>query len=201
MKDGWSKVSLFTKNQLWDRKERENWRFLRRSRKSEGNDDDCLSSILWERSGGNIGKHQFVWENNQFMSFLTKSVWFFVIYSLIFSSRLLEYMESAHTAIMPRFLAHNLYSKKCRIFKRQWDCLSLSIISNKTRNHTWSNLPNTESVFVRWRNKWLGRQYIGCGSFLYHLLVTTAHPFVNNTLQVWAGRKFNKKCHTFWKCH
>lgn len=145
MKDGWSKVSLFTKNQLWDRKERENWRFLRRSRKSEGNDDDCLSSILWERSGGNIGKHQFVWENNQFMSFLTKSVWFFVIYSLIFSSRLLEYMESAHTAIMPRFLAHNLYSKKCRIFKRQWDCLSLSIISNKTQNHTWSNLPNTES--------------------------------------------------------
>ena len=129
MKDGWSKVSLFTKNQLWDRKERENWRFLRRSRKSEGNDDDCLSSILWGRSGGNIGKHQFVWENNQFMSFLTKSVWFFVIYSLIFSSRLLEYMESAHTAIMPRFLAHNLYSKKCRIFKRQWDCLSLSIIS------------------------------------------------------------------------
>ena len=68
IKDCSSKVSLFTKNQLCDRhKLRENWRFLRRPSKSEGNDDDCLSSILRERSGGNIGKHQFVWETTNLL--------------------------------------------------------------------------------------------------------------------------------------
>ena len=47
---------------------RENWRFLvaRRSLvdKSEGNHDDRLRCILWGRSGGNIGKHQFIYLDN-----------------------------------------------------------------------------------------------------------------------------------------
>ena len=51
---------------------RENWRFLvaRRSLvdKSEGNHDDRLRCILWGRSGGNIGKHQFIYLDNSLFS-------------------------------------------------------------------------------------------------------------------------------------
>ena len=64
----WGKWTFLRKTNCAMVAKRENWRFLvaRRSLvdKSEGNHDDRLRCILWGRSGGNIGKHQFIYLDN-----------------------------------------------------------------------------------------------------------------------------------------
>ena len=68
----WGKWTFLRKTNCAMVAKRENWRFLvaRRSLvdKSEGNHDDRLRCILWGRSGGNIGKHQFIYLDNSLFS-------------------------------------------------------------------------------------------------------------------------------------